>query len=304
MKKIFLFIVLLSILSITIVSAGNCRQNGDEEWCCDDSSYVICGNTNVCGPSSSWCNNYLNGGSKTCMPGTDWCCYDSGAILDYSHHGNSYGCCPSDYPFLGEWAAYSSGYGCFKTPQTISDNWYTKQSDCKLTTESKCDGINFYKCEESPSYIYTYKYKGPTKGKCGVDCTNSNDCQQEVLGDKFCQDNTALLQKSKSYTCENYKCVEHNQDKLIESCSYKCQNAECIPKVCDENQLRCNVETNSTEMCTNNTFVTVQKCNFGCNESGQCNSKINLNFYLWVGISSIIAVICIIILVVYIIKKS
>jgi len=294
MKKTFL-LTLLILTSLSLVSAGShCRPLGDDDqWCCDDSGYVICGSTDTCGPNDVWCDNYLSGG-KSCNGDKSRCCNDAGSIYAYNFDV----CCPATSPYTpdGKW--------CYTTPQTNSDNWYTRKSECTSTSQTKCQALDFYQCSEDPKYIYMFRFKGATKGQCGVECVNGNDCPAEILGDKFCLDNTALMQNATSYTCDNYKCVQHIQDKLVEACTYKCSDTTCIPKICDENQTKCNTLTNTTEICINNKYVEVQKCNYGCAENGTCKTVINWNYYIYFVAPLVIISILVIILVLYLIRKS
>lgn len=278
MKRFFFIFTLLalSIFSINLVSAyshcktTSCGSGCTVEVCCDNSGYVICQLNSpddvVCGKDSSWCDNYLSGGSKSCIPGTDWCCNDGGYIVDYSHHGSSYGCCQPDYPF------YFNGDGCWNANVVGADNYFTKLSECDYlwnpdtkawTVEESCDGKDYLKCSrnklgdfidgwdnlgrvigkcgvectvgqekcEGTSYSVcedsSYVNKGNTVGKCGVVCNTENTCDEPVLG-KICQEGD-VYEKTQLKNCAVTECINIGFGyNLLENCSEECtETFEC-----------------------------------------------------------------------------
>ena len=302
MKKFFL-LIFLSILSLTLVSAGNhCRDNGN--WCCNDPGYVICGKTNVCGPSDAWCANYLKP-ELSCIPGQDWCCYDAGWIADYSAKR----CCPPEAP-------YYDGSGCRCNPiVSISNNYYTKNSNCVIqrigacvspdsyVKQEKCDGASYSVCQESGKFIYNFVSQGIIAGKCGVECTSDSGCPSiAIVGEPFCS-GMQLLQATKKYSCQANKCVAQDTNTVLETCDYKCDvvnnQAQCIARVCDEGSLRCNVD--SVEVCQNNQFIFKEECSAGCLD-GKCKTPVWI--YIAIGAGILVVLVGVVILVIKLTRKK
>lgn len=269
-----------NLLSVT----GSCRPDGDSEWCCDDPGYVICGNTDVCGPSRTWCDNYLSG-DKSCnyVVGGNRCCNTAGAIYDYSSNR----CCTKEMPFH-----YSNGDQCYFIQSPTSDNYYTRLSSCDALKspngecatahdgayyfgscdgilENKCVGNNFYQCGSVGSsgddrFIFDFQNKGQIIDRCGVEC---------ISGQEKCEGNNL-------FTCENNKFV--NKGTLLNKCGVNCiSSSDCNPErtkylfssvplsqsICKGNSL---YRIDQINVCSNNQCgtspqeVLVETCSYAC----------------------------------------
>ena len=164
----------------------------EDEWRCNDAGYVRCGSTQTCGPSQDWCTNFLNG-DKSCY--NNRCCNTAEHIIDYTVMV----CCPPTSPFVE-----STGKWCYTSPQPGSDNWFTRNSECK-SGETKCIGTDYYKCQESSTpFLYQWKSQGKIKGQCGVEC---------VYPEEKCN-------ATDYYSCETYKFK--NRGKVQGKCGVEC----------------------------------------------------------------------------------
>lgn len=279
-------------------SGDSCKDkdgDGYAEWCCDNSGYVICGNTDICGPSSSWCDSYLNNAAKSCNLDKSYCCNNAGSIYDY----NSNRCCPDSAPYH-----YSVGdAGCGWGPTPTSDNYYQRLSSCKAvkdqrynqcyvphdgmwygascdSMENKCEGTNFNLCEPLGSsgddrWIYTFKDKGPIISKCGVICLeNSEKC--EGLNYSICTNNQW-----------------QNQGEILGKCGK--QNTCWKPIVTQS-------ETEA-DLCSS--FLSDKACDPSFNTEQECidSLKFKLNYTTVIIIISIILIIVIVFLLIKRFKK-
>ena len=154
------------------------QTSSQTEWCCETSGHVFCDNNNldVCG-FPGWCDNMKNP-EKSCQPGSDFCCLDSGYIIDYSANV----CCPPDNPFYltigskaGRCGPYDDG--------GASDNYYTRNRDCEIifnydtnkfeSPEEKCDNQIKYVCVDSNEKFLTkwIKDESWTYSACSDACS-------------------------------------------------------------------------------------------------------------------------------------
>lgn len=255
---------------------GECEWRDDEEWCCDDDGYVICGNTNTCGPTQDWCNNFLNG-DKSCSGSI--CCNTAGHIIDYS---NTQYCCPPDFPFL----AYGNSYGeyrCWQLPYRSDNNgaspsnYYTRGQPCNYVYASPsgnyakivqegCDSRQFWVCEDEgmqTNWLTNKQYQGEIIGKCGV----TDPCSGVVCLDK-CQGNMVLTAGHCSggncvydttYNCPTEDYCEGAVWKTNPRCELKDGTPQCITDDTD-----CLEEY--PESCVDKTRHYNARCEEGCKE--------------------------------------
>lgn len=260
-----------------ICNAGyGCEVCIDDTFRCYDNGYVRCGETNVCGPSQTWCSNYFS--DKSCNLDKSSCCNDANWIYDYG----SAKCCPTDFPFRN-----SGDSRCYTTPQSGSDNWYTKNSQCAT---SSCSGLDFISCESLPSdpFLNINVNKGIIKGQCGAECS-----QDEVACDNgdylACGVNGKFVNLGQDInkcwiTCSsNSDCPSFNT----------CIESKCVPESKNayyrlDNKVCTLVDLYSSEV-TKNDFKTKE----------ECEKNISGNNYLYI----IVIVLVIMVISYFIINK-
>jgi len=285
---------------------GSCSNT--DNFRCDVPGHVRCGNTNTCGPSHEFCENWLNG-DKSCNSDRSRCCNNGGWIIDYS----AMLCCPPAVPF------YAGANSCVEYPTQNSDNFYTRNSECKayavedpnthnrqsIYTEEVCSGTTYKKCaigsvSSNPQFYNKWYINAVTVGKCGIDCLKNSDCPDtgpdsiiSINGEKHCN-GVVLMQKSERGICNNNKCSTQIFDEILETCDYQCgelctpddevcldSGVGCISFSCVQNSTMCSSNNQSVLMCDNNSYVTKELCNNGC-EAGKC--KPDKRIYLYAGI--------------------
>ena len=93
--------------------------------------------------------------------------------------------------------------------------------ECSLG-KTKCEGYNYYECSN-----YKWKDKGKVIGKCGVECLEDRNCGETTVSDNYCYNRNVYRNITKNI-CQNYKCIQQTEKKLIEKCKYGCEGGECI----------------------------------------------------------------------------
>jgi len=93
--------------------------------------------------------------------------------------------------------------------------------ECSLG-KTKCEGYNYYECSN-----YKWKDKGKVIGKCGVECLEDRNCGETTVSDNYCYNGNVYRNITKNI-CQNYKCIQQTEKKLIEKCKYGCEGGECI----------------------------------------------------------------------------
>lgn len=278
-KLIFFFLV---IFSLSLVLAGeNCKTTQEGMWCCDNPSYVICGDTEVCGINDAWCDNYLNS-DKSCNQDGSICCDNAGWIFDYFFDV----CCPPDNPFYNE-----NIEGCLEYRQISSVNYYTELSECyapyggstplQYLWESKCVEHDSYSCTPNKIDVFIDGWNIETViGKCEVECLEESDCPVDVpLGEKYCENNN-VVRDYRDYSCSDYICDYEDIQNVLEECDYKCEEGICIIETCEEGITKC--VGNEVYICQDNQFEFKETCD-RC-EEGKCLKKTNWTLYISIGI--------------------
>lgn len=160
-----------------------------------------------------------------CQPTAQDCSSDPTKSLDCSfycnngwiHDHGANSCCPPTEPY---YIGVSGGQGrCGAYPNTFSDNYYTRHSDCPAyknnlyagqTTcgrcggatgnevgcqsmgcpanpqdfswaKRDCDGTNYKVCTEKSNFIFRMETKGIVKGQCEVDCLSSEEKCEGII---------------------------------------------------------------------------------------------------------------------------
>ncbi len=122
----------------------------------------------------------VSGQELSCLPGTDICC-NGGWVIDYTESV----CCPPNAPHL---RSAGSGFGCLCFESDISDNFFTRNSECNIektgactspsivSKEKKCIGNELQECTETENFIFEFENKGKVAGECGIECLSNSDC--------------------------------------------------------------------------------------------------------------------------------
>lgn len=159
MKRILFFLLFLSFLSL--VSA---------ELECLDVGFELCGDTEICGPTSGWCWNFLNQPFISCSPDNK-CCLDQGFVMNVEDDV----CCPPEYP------VYDSSDGLCHYSFDIIDadgSWCLNPGDAR-------GDIGYYQylpCPDpcplaDPSSYRVYNYLDcPASSHCGFLSSENAQC--------------------------------------------------------------------------------------------------------------------------------
>ncbi|MBN2421752.1 hypothetical protein JXB41_00875 [Candidatus Woesearchaeota archaeon] len=177
----------------------------------------------------------------------------------------------------------------------------TCEDEC---TDDTCEGYNYIECIASAEGCKVKEDKGPTMGKCSVECINDDDCE----GDDRCIDYNCLFldceDECTEDTCSGYnyisclrgpsmckekkdegptigkcdvECEEEDDCDSDERCNskYKCTEDicedECTGDACDDyNYIECILEDDGCKHKVNKGII-LGKCNVECFENGHCS---------------------------------
>jgi len=222
------------------LSITNPSCNEDNTDCCDNSGWYYC-EPNLCFSTEGACWNWKNNKDISCDLDETRCCVNQYSVYDFTVHK----CCSINNPYNNH------NGGCLAVYQTVSDNYFTRNSECILN-EEKCEGFDYFNCLEESQWLYKWNNQGNVIGKCEYECSIDAQCTNGI--------------------CENNQCVP-----IIPECS---TNSDCpvdkeIDKVCDGNNLMSKILTNDclAGKCYDSfKFNLIESCKNGCID-GKCKGS-------------------------------
>jgi len=152
---------------------------------------------------------------------------------------------------------------------------YDCEKECDYD-EEKCEGFDFYECDDD----YEWDKQGIEKGECGVDCTKESHCGSDgYTGTKKCSGNN-VVQTYRDYTCSGYKCSQVDEERTKETCTFGCSNGVCIsgcdPKTCYQLGKECGLWDDDCGNTINCGSCSLEEtCNNGICQSGTITCTTN-----------------------------
>ena len=160
-----------------------------------------------------------------------------------------------------------------------ANNYYTSRQNCDYINDvankvfiidDKCVGSNYVACKqnEASSFIADFFNNGQIVGKCGVECIEDTDCNQDVQDVRYGCDKKDSLNIVEKNVCLNnicsFKTDIDNIGKILGKCGVECLtdtncNDDFVNETCED--------MNSVDVLTNNFCSDENVCSFSVSKT-------------------------------------